>query len=161
MNISIGRKLSTTNYKSCLKNCNEEDALPFIHSFCKEQRDIEKRADLNAAYNSAGRDADPEILAQHVEDLICWLRFTDIFVDQRRLKGKKPEEYALLDHPLVPVRVAYLKKLAAGFRQQKAVQVIQQSLKKQKEERLISKVSAFAKQQREELGKLFRGELKK
>ena len=127
-----------------IKSVSEDDALPLLHAFCKELRDIEKRADLNAAYNAAGKDAEPEILAQHVEDLICYLRFSDIFVDQRRLKGKKPEDYALLYHPLVPVRVGYLTELAAEFRKKKT---------------MASKVGTFAKQQRAELGKLFRGEL--
>ncbi len=150
------------------KNPDDEELAKALKlAFLKENREIEERADRNAAYNFAGRDADPEILAQHTEHLAHYLSFL-IPLEQKYLASKKPiadrhkvEPEELIDHPLASVRVAYLKELAAEFRAKKALQMQQEALKKQQEESISFKVATFAKQQREELGKLFRGELEK
>jgi hypothetical protein len=126
-------------------------------------RQMEERCDRNAPFNVAGREADPEILAVQAENLAHFMEF--YVSEEEKMLKEIPSEFVadvvkILDHPLCSDRVVYLKELASMFRLQKAVQEVQQQLKKRREESMTGKVAAFAKQQRELFGKLVRGEVK-
>jgi hypothetical protein len=135
-----------------LKNPGDKELFrALMLSYANYRRECEERCDRNAAYNLAGKDADPEILAQHAEDLAHYCSFISrkeercmpLLESKARELNMTVEE--MLEHPLCSVRVAYLQELAAQFRRQKT---------------LSFKVAAWPKQQWEEFRKLVRGQVK-